>query len=118
MCADFQDAAGNVTSLLDVQLHSCSNRANRVDSLALILALVMRGHSRDTQCASGQDHMASINLERTAWDFRRESLHELRLRNLELQDMNIFQLLSHYFDSLNCNFELVSRICIICSDYQ
>lgn len=80
MCAVFQDTDINLTSLLDVKLHSCSNRANNVDSLTLILALVMRSHSRNTQCAGEQDHMVPINLERTAWDFRRESFHELKFK--------------------------------------
>lgn len=72
ICAIYEDDDGYRTSLLDGKLHSCSNWANRVDSLALVLALVTRRHLRNTKCAGGQDHMKCINLERTAWDFRRK----------------------------------------------
>ncbi len=41
----------DLTGLLDVEMNSCSDSANRTDRLALVLALVMKGHAADAQAA-------------------------------------------------------------------
>jgi len=41
----------DLTGLQDVEMDSSSGSANRIDRLAFVLALVMKGHAADTQAA-------------------------------------------------------------------
>lgn len=41
--------------------------ANDVDSLALILALVMEGNTRDPECSRGQDEVPPVHRELAPW---------------------------------------------------
>lgn len=56
----WQHHCGLLTSLLDAELHGAAHCPHWADRLALILALIVGGHSGDAERSRGQNHVAAV----------------------------------------------------------